>query len=675
MTLSFANPAWYLMLAALLPLLIHLMARRRPRERRFSSIVLLRELLRLQTRRSRPRDWLLLLLRTLACACLAAAFLLPSLGRGSAEGGRALVIVLDNTASMAASDGQQQRMNRAVAVAAQAVKALAPGDRVNIITLAGVPRPLFEQPVAAPAPLLRELARTQSCPATCADTAAALRLAVEQLQGLPEGMPGELLVISDFQQAQWQLPYGDILPEGLPCRLVSVAQAEEVENCAICSLSLQPARPLPGQEISLAVRVRRFGGSGEHNLTVSLAAGELRLAQPCRIPDSGEATLSFRLTAPASPGDWLLEAQIDADRFPADDRRALAVSIADKLDCQAVAADPAHLGFLLRALENIPFLRTLTVPALTGAESDVIVWNAPTKEDVPVIRERLLAGATVLLLPDATRDSACRPLLTGEEGDCPGAMLTDGSHWKLSSATPQDECFRLFAGTDMSSLWNAPIYRRSEGIPCPEKARVLLRYEDGQPALLRHPVGRGTLLVWNMPVLVRDNRAGFSPLFLPALAEILRHSRSGGEAAVPEAGLDRPAIALPRGATPEDLRLCRADAPEQSLPIRPLPGRAGLPAMVQAEEAALPGTYRWYRGDEPLATLAVPFPVAESALRRLPADELPQPPADAAESEEGFAASGLHVLWPWLLAAALGFFLLELTLCRRGRGASPDSAP
>ncbi len=662
MMLRFDNPAWYLMLAALLPLLIHLVARRRPRERRFSSIALLRELVQLQTRRARPKDWLLLLLRTLAVGSLAAAFLLPLLGGGDGDGGRALVIVLDNTASMAASDGQQQRMAQALAVAEKAVKSLQPGDRVNLVTLAGVPRPLFDEPESAPAMVLRELARTQSQQAACANLADALVHAAGQLSDLPEGVQGELLIISDFQATAWTLPYSSLLPD-IPTRFVSVAQAEELENTAVTGLALSPARPLPGQEVTATVRLRRFGGSGEDNVTVGLAAGDLRLSQPCRIPTSGEAELSFHLSAPQQAGDWLLEAQTDADRFPADDRRALAVTIADKLDCQALAADPAHLGFLLRALENIPFLRTVVTPALTEAPADLIVWNAPTQEDVAVIRERLQAGATVLVLPDRTRDSACRPLLTGEAGDCPGGMLTDGSHWKLTPAAPQDECFRLFSGTDLSGLWDAAIYTRTENIPEPANATVLLRYEDGLPALVRKPVGAGTLLVWNMPVTVRDNRAGFSPLFLPLLAEVLRNSRSGdAEAAALEAGLDYPSHVLPRGAAASEMRLCKAGGEE--LPTWSPPQRAGLSATVQAEDCAMPGCYEWYRGDTLLKRFAVPFPTIESPLRRVPAEVLPQAPA--AESLQAEGPRGARELWPWCLAAALACFLLELALCRGG---------
>ena len=61
------------MAAAAVPLLVHLFARSRPREREFSSLIFLRRAVKRHVRLRRPKDWLLLAVRTLAAACLAAA--------------------------------------------------------------------------------------------------------------------------------------------------------------------------------------------------------------------------------------------------------------------------------------------------------------------------------------------------------------------------------------------------------------------------------------------------------------------------------------------------------------------------------------------------------------------------------------------------------------------------
>ena len=73
MTFSLVN--WVLApLAALVlvPLLVHLFARSRPPRYAFSSLEFLRRVMRQILRVKRPRDWIVLLLRTLLAACLIA---------------------------------------------------------------------------------------------------------------------------------------------------------------------------------------------------------------------------------------------------------------------------------------------------------------------------------------------------------------------------------------------------------------------------------------------------------------------------------------------------------------------------------------------------------------------------------------------------------------------------
>ncbi len=672
MNISFDNPVWWLMAAALVPLVVHLVARTRPKERRFSSVLLLKELVRLQTRRARPKDWLLLLLRTLLCACVAGAFLLPHLG-GDAEGGqgRTLVIVLDDTASMGAADGQQVRMNRALEVAQAAVRSLAPADRANLVTLSGYPRFLFDRPESARPLLLRELARTQSRPAASAGVAEALATARRQLDALPEGAEGKLLLISDFQTTTMQEAVAALAESDDLC-CVNVAQTSAVENTSVTSMSLTPAKPLPGQKVTLTVGLQHRQGAvareGRVPLSVTLSAGNLRLSQPCELPCGGQTQVRFELTAPQEAGDWCLTARTEADVYPGDNTRYLIVPVADKLDCLVIASDRTHVGFMLRALENIPFLRTLYLPSLPETPADFVVWHAPVAADVPAIQERLAAGETVLIVPDLAQDTALKPLLTGKEGSVAGELRTDGGYWLLSECAVDDESFELFERAALDSWLQAGIYRRlgAELVPLAGSGKVLMRYagDDGAaatlPALLRWQKGAGTLLLWNMPVTARDSRQGFSPLYLPLLAEQLNHARGAAVQDEPVAGQDFLQFLLPTGVSAGDVRLLNEAG--EALPL------AARHNSLRCEQVAMPGVYRWMVGEQLLRTVAVNFPSEESDLRSFTPEVAGEMfTADAAV--EGVALAARVPLWPWLLAAAFALFVLELLICRSPRAA------
>ena len=78
--MTFLNPLYLFgLLAAGLPIVIHLLTRRRPKRIPFSSVEFLREVNVAQLRRFRLREFLLLALRTLAIALLALALSKPAL--------------------------------------------------------------------------------------------------------------------------------------------------------------------------------------------------------------------------------------------------------------------------------------------------------------------------------------------------------------------------------------------------------------------------------------------------------------------------------------------------------------------------------------------------------------------------------------------------------------------
>src|SRR5690606_41260075 len=103
--MEFLNPlALAALAAAAIPLIIHLFNFRRPRKVDFSSLEFVRELQKSTMQRVRIKQWLLLLLRMLAIACLVIAFARPTLTGDVAGsvGGRPLsagAVVIDNSLS------------------------------------------------------------------------------------------------------------------------------------------------------------------------------------------------------------------------------------------------------------------------------------------------------------------------------------------------------------------------------------------------------------------------------------------------------------------------------------------------------------------------------------------------------------------------------------------------
>ncbi|MCB1133542.1 MAG: VWA domain-containing protein, partial [Verrucomicrobiae bacterium] len=148
MNLLFQNPALLGLLAlAGLPALVHLLSRARPPVYRFSNVSFLRRIARESTRVRRPKEWLLLALRTLALLALAAAFAAPFLvSKHALPGGkRSVILLIDRSASMAARDGVGTRFDNACAEASKYLTKAKP-DFANIVWIDGEPDAVFPDP-------------------------------------------------------------------------------------------------------------------------------------------------------------------------------------------------------------------------------------------------------------------------------------------------------------------------------------------------------------------------------------------------------------------------------------------------------------------------------------------------------------------------------------------------
>lgn len=666
MMLHVANPAWWLLFVTLVPLVVHLVGRARPRERFFSSVMLLKELVKRRIRYTKPVDKLLLLLRTLACLCIGAAFLLPYWGDDdSGDTGRRLLIVLDDTASMAAGDGQMVRMNRAIEAADKTVKSLSPGDRVNLMLLAGYPNLLFDSPQKSSAPVLMALSRTNAKQAACADVGDALQAAAEQLNYGGENVHGELVLISDFQRSTTQESYHQFTKKypNIPLRCVSVAQSAALENTFIDSISVTPHRPLPGQKVTVSVRVRHSADAQQmkesHALNVTLKDDSVSLSQPCTLPCNGSAEVQFSMTAPDSGADWVLTASTEKDAFPADNVRYALVKIADKWDCLAIASDRNHMGYLLRMLENMPYLRTLQLPSLPDSTAELLVWQNPTSDDVSTIKARLAQGETVMVLPDSVADTACHLLLYGTQDTLRGEVRTDGGYWNLEVSAADDESFSLFEPLALRLLCQEKIYSRPIADfkkELPLGSTVLLRYSDAVPAVVRIPVGRGSLLVWNLPVTARECTWAYAPLALPVISEILLHTYSSADMSAESDNADHYVTCdIPSDVNLQDVKLLSADGTEY--PVQSV----GL-SQLRSLDPLQPGVYRWVCGESVLAHHVINFPIVESELISFKPQGSDDETIAVDDWIDSVSSPQRVELWPWFIIFGILFIIAELAI-------------
>ncbi len=314
--MSFLHP-WLLagLLAAGVPVFLHLIQRREPPTVLFPAVRYLVTTTREHQRRLRIQHWLLLLLRTLLVVALVLAAAGPSLPRAGVgtHAPAALVVVLDNSASSAAVVDGTPRLEQLRRAALAALAAATPDDALWLVLADGVPRrgdaAQLAALVRAATPLPRRL-----------DLGEAVRGADQVLAS--ERKPGGILVVSDLQATA--------LGPAAPRVPVTVARPEGAvpRNAGIAGLAPGP-QPWPPEGGRVTVTL-----AGDSALQVPVS-----VALAGRPPRQALGTVGSAVSVPvpaAAPGWRAVEAAIDPDELRLDDRRVGAVRVAPlaRLDCR-----------------------------------------------------------------------------------------------------------------------------------------------------------------------------------------------------------------------------------------------------------------------------------------------------------------------------------------------------
>jgi hypothetical protein len=264
-------------LAAGLPVAVHLLTKPRPVRMPLSTLRFLREAIHQRRARHVLRDFLILLLRTLAILLIALAIARPQWGQrplvsDQIDGDAVRVVALDVSQSMAATDRGIAALERARTAAANFLR-YRPGLKVNLLLVGATPRSVFESPSTNFDALHDELANAKVLPQRVdvqklVDTAG--KMLTPQLS--EDKRRRELVVVSDFQRSAWAKANFASLPEGTQIQLESVASAETPPNVAILAVRTV-GQESGGNQAQLEVDVHNYS-TATRQVEVEVQIGE-----------------------------------------------------------------------------------------------------------------------------------------------------------------------------------------------------------------------------------------------------------------------------------------------------------------------------------------------------------------------------------------------------------------
>ncbi len=608
--------------AAALPLLIHLLSRRKLKEVAFPSIEFLERMRTDRMRRLRFRQLFALLLRMLLVAVIILAFARPAIRSIFQRNARtAAVILIDGSAGMRYVDNGETLLNAASRKAQEILGVLGPEDRAAVI-LAGKEPVVLGRGLSTDRNELTRALREMDAPEGTADFTAAFARAFEMLRDAP--VPNrEVYLLTDGSVES--LP--DTIPEDGRVRLYTVLLGPKERGGPVVS-GIEPAERVfaPGRKITF--RTAGLAGPETDRAGVEFFVNGERKGRSEAENRGGRFTAEFEYT-PDRPGWYSFTAVARDGRFGPGETRRTALYVPERRNILICGDTPADAFFIERALnpDPEPEAAVVTVRSILSAELSPEALN---DADVIVLSgvRSLPSGVYRRLLSAVADRGAGLVVFTPSEGD--PALYAGGIFRDIYPASVDKKVmFDPKQGNASVVDWfnfGHPVLRdisEKGGFRKPAvntylrlvptgNITVLARFADGSPAIGDAVCGQGRAVVFAFDATPASSDLPLTGLFLPLLLRSVQHVSgdiaSGGRYAVGDP-LREVLTGVPSGSA---VTIKPEDGTARAAGIAPTPDGAAL----RDETAGAPGFYSLLAGGVEHARFTVDIPAAELRFER-----------------------------------------------------------
>lgn len=541
---------------AAIPIVIYLVFRWRKRDVEWGSMYVLRRVLETKSKLRAWMQYLVVALRTVALVAVVIAVAGPS-GRKVPLGADAFpspppathrIVLLDDSASMAARHEAATRMEAALGIVRTMIRSgISPG-RLDVVSLSGSHEPIRFDAFPVAATRVEEALTAVAVPHGSADIAAGLRRATALFRATASDLR-ELVVVSDFAAgnfadsaatAEVAALLGRLKGEGVAIHAVRL-QAASTRNFTLLELTPHADTLLAGQPTLFHATVGFSGAAagGETVLTIEADPDTPRARvlheQPLSMtPGQTEVDLPFALPQ----GRHAIRASVRPDDLPADDAQtrvftaAGAVRVIFVQDLQAGGGFDDPRTWLDLALAGGAAKRAADgegrhfSEGVGGTEAEILVEGKIAEQ----LNPGLLEGADVVILSsaggieaaviDALRRFVLRGglvLLAPAPGQAPAAFnaawkplapaALAGPRWPEVDPERYESCAAESTDTPLwrelespahGNLANPRFYNHFTlaAEPLRDDATTLLALTDGDPLLVEKRIGRGGVMLW-----------------------------------------------------------------------------------------------------------------------------------------------------------------------------------
>lgn len=353
----FLNPAiLFGLLAASIPVLIHLLNLRKLKKIEFSTLTFLKELQKTKVRKIKLKQWILLALRILIILLIVFAFARPAVesvtvGGAASAAKTSAVFVMDNTYSMSVVDENGSYLNHSKQIARSILNEFRDGDEIAFLTVTGHESNI--NPTGDFTNIANNIER-----ASISEIHGNIYEAVEtasEILNESQNFNKEFYIFSDLQKQQEET-VKNILSQitfdrSVKIYVINVAE-KEINNLAVTDVSIDNQIFEKGKPVGISATITNKGMSSAGGTVASLYLNGKRSAQQNVSLNPGESQVVTFATTLSETGLMEVLVELEDDEINYDNKRYAAALVPERYSVLLLYDNANDVKFIETVLNN-----------------------------------------------------------------------------------------------------------------------------------------------------------------------------------------------------------------------------------------------------------------------------------------------------------------------------------
>lgn len=550
--MTFLNPlVLFGLIAASIPIIIHLLNLRKLKVIEFSSLQFLKEMQKNKMRKIRIKQILLLILRTLAIIFLVLSFSRPTIrninlaGLGS-EVKNTIILVIDDTPSMSVEDKQGSYISQAKKLAEKILESSEEGDEIYLIRFSdlNILKENFE-------PVSKNIAQREIENVEVKDisrTFVDVFLSVSKILDQTKNLSKEVYILTDFQKTNLpedlsNLPKLDKSFDANTRIYVFKIGEKEAFNISIDSLQVLTKIFEMNKPVTITASLTNHSSENGVNVSSNLYFNDKKVAQK-GIDIKSNSSGNFSFTGQIKEyGFNSGRLEIEDDDFLKDNFRYFNFFVPEKIKVLMVSENPNDLFFVNLVLSQTVDDNSEPVFSITQTSTqffnsykpenyDILIISSPEKIfNLNPLKNFIQNGGRVVILPGINSSvisfsKAIESLGLNTINGVTGSKDTKSSFTRFREIDFNHPIFSGIFSEKVQKKIESPKIFQSFNYKPTLNGKEIISLENNYSFLAEEKIGNGVVLLFTSAIDLSWSELPLKPIFVPMINRIALYANS-----------------------------------------------------------------------------------------------------------------------------------------------------